>query len=496
MADIKIRSNNFLKIRLDTNHGIKQELSEDFSFLVPGYKYMQIYKSGKWDGKVRMFNMRSGEIYRGLMPRFYEWCDEKGYTYEIVDSNAMKPALEFDEDFLNRWSEYGKLEPKPHQIKAVKDALELNQALVLSPTGSGKSYICYLMCRYILENTDGKILITVPSTSLVEQLYKDFEDYAVNFDVEKNVHKIYSGKEKTTSSRIIISTWQSIYKLGREWFEDYDAYICDEAHGADSKSLSGIVENLLNCPIRIGLTGTLDGTKLHELEMLARFGPIVKATTTKELMDEGTLAPLNIKCVKLKYPSEEVKLVRYMDYQQEIDFLVTHPKRNLALVNLALKSKNNTLMLFNFIDKHGMILYEMLKERAEKYNKKIYYISGKVDVKNREEIRAILEKEDNAILLASMGTMSVGVNVKNLHNLIFCHPYKAKIKTLQSIGRTIRKACGKDGATLMDISDDLSFFKRGAGSPTYNTTYKHFIERLKIYESEGFDYKIYDFEIS
>lgn len=488
MSKITILSHNHLKVRLACEPEIAREISEHFSFFVPGYKFMPLFKSGRWDGKVKMFQINGGLFFKGLIPRLYRFADE--YNLEIERCDDQTPSIPYDETFLQRWQEYGKLEPQEHQALAIEEALKQNQLLVLSPTGSGKSYICYLICRYLLEHTNKKILITVPSTSLVEQLFNDFKDYAVNFDVDKEVHRIYQGKDKESNARIFISTWQSVYKMPKFWFTKFDSFICDEAHGADSKSISGIVDNLPHAPVRIGLTGTLDGTKLHELEMMARFGPVYRATSTRDLMDQGALAPLKIKCLTFSYPESDRKIVRHMKYDQEIEFLVTNESRNKQLVNLALSTKKNTLMLFNFVEKHGKILYDMLQEKAEKHGKKVFYISGEINVKKREEIRQILETESNAILLASMGTMAVGVNIKNLHNLIFCHPYKAKIKTLQSIGRTIRKAAGKEGATLIDISDDLCYNKRN-GENVQNTTYKHFIERLKIYESEQFDYKLY-----
>lgn len=488
-ADVLIQPKDQLKVRVQCSSGVAYEIAEHFSFFVPGYKFMPLYKAGRWDGKIKMFDVRNREFYRGLLPRLTEWLEENAYTFDFEDKAAMRPQVPYDPSWLNRWSEYGKLEPKPHQVKAINAGLGLNQALIMSPTGSGKSYIMYMMVRYLLETTDQDILITVPTTSLVEQLYKDFDDYSVDWSAEENCQMIYSGKEKNTNHRVKISTWQSIYKLDKKWFSGFGAYLCDEAHGADAKSISGIVDKLSHAPVRIGLTGTLDGTVLHELEMLARFGPVVKATTTAELMKSGDLSSLTIRCLRLQYSPDEIKYVKGLEYQQEIDFLISHEMRNRVLVNAALNEPKNTLMLFNYIDKHGVVLYDLLKKKAEKFGKKIYYISGSVAVDEREQIRAILEKEDNCILLASMGTFSTGINVKNLHTIIFCHPYKARIKTLQSIGRGLRTMAGKDGATLIDIADDLVHTTR-KGAEKLNTTMKHFIERLKVYQSEQFPYKI------
>jgi superfamily II DNA or RNA helicase len=491
MTDIIIHHSDQIRARLECSGGIAYEVAEEFSFFVKGYKFMPTFKSGRWDGRIKMFDVRNRLFYRGLIPRLIEWCHANDYTIKIdADAKAgLRPQVAYDPTWLDNWAKYGKFKPKAYQITAINHSLKVNQTLLMSPTGSGKSYMMYMMVRYLLENTQEDILITVPTTSLVEQLYSDFADYAVDWNVDNYVTKIYSGKEKNTKHRVKISTWQSVYKLPQNWFARFGAYLCDEAHGADSKSISSIVDKMPEASVRVGLTGTLDGTKLHELEMLARFGGIFRATTTRDLMDSGDLATLDIRCLKIQYTDEEIKHVKLLDYQGEIDFLITNDRRNNILVNAALSEPKNVLMLFNFIDKHGTKLYEMLRSKAEKYNKKIYYIHGGIDVEDRENIRQLLEKYDNCILLASFGTFSTGINVKNLHTVIFCHPFQAKIKTLQSIGRTIRTAAGKDGATLIDIADDL-VYKTKKGVEKINTTMKHFIERLKIYQSEKFTYKI------
>lgn len=491
MTDIIIHHSDQIKCRLECSGGIAYEVAEAFSFFVKGYKFMPTFKSGRWDGRIKMFDARTKLFPKGLLPRLVEWCQENGYAIKVDQESkqGLKPQVPYDPSFLENWAKYGKLKPKSYQIASIENALKFNQCLILSPTGSGKSYVIYLLVRYLLEHTQEDILITVPTTSLVEQLYSDFADYAVSWNVEDYVTKIYSGKEKNTKHRVKISTWQSVYKLDKKWFGNVGAYICDEAHGADSKSISAIVDKMPDAPVRVGLTGTLDGSKLHELEMLARFGNLYVAATTKDLMDAGDLAQLDIRCLKITYSDEDIKLVKALDYQGEIDFLVSSERRNNILVNAALNEPKNVLMLFNYIDKHGTKLYQMLRDQAEKYKKKIYYIHGGIEVEDRENIRQLLEKEDNCILLASYGTFSTGLNVKNLHTVIFCHPFQAKIKNLQSIGRTIRVSAGKDKATLIDIADDL-VYKTKKGVEKINTTMKHFIERLKIYQSEKFTYKI------
>jgi len=490
MTDVVISCPNQLYAKFHCDSGIARELWEEFAFFVPGYKYMPAFKKG-WDGKARLFNMKTRCMYRGLLPKAIAWLKENNYSIEIENKDDLRPKLKWDKEWLLRQEEYFKFNLFDHQEMGISGALSLNQALILSPTGSGKSGMIYMICRWLLENMKGKILVTVPSTSLVEQLTTDFEDYAVgNWTAEDNVHRIYSGKEKHTNKRIVISTWQSARLMPAEWFHQFEAYLCDEAHGADSKCITAIIDNMAHAPVRIGLTGTLDGTVMHELEMLGRFGPVVKTTTSKDLMDKGLLADLNIDAVVLEYSDEERKLVHGADYQDEINFLVNHKLRNNFIINTALSQKGNVLMLFNFIEKHGKVLFDKLNTKAQALGRKVYYIDGATAVDSREEIRRILERETDCIVLASFGTTSVGWNVKNIDVVMFCHPYKSKIRVLQSIGRGLRAMAGKLGVKLIDIGDDLVYKARKTSKGVMNSAMKHFIERLSIYEKENFKYKI------
>ena len=491
MTDITIHYNNELKAFLECEPSISYEISEAFAFFVKGYKFMPAYKAGRWDGKIRLYSIKDRQFYIGLMQNLVQWCEENGYT--IAYANKTDFANSFTEINDEQWAELltkGKYEPRWYQENAVKYALTNSKSLILSPTGSGKSYIIYLIIRHLLEYYEGDILIVVPSTGLVEQLFGDFSEYVTDgWDVEENVHRLYGGKEKYLNKRVTISTWQTARLLPKSWFERFQSYICDEAHEADSKCQSAIIDQMAHARFRLGLTGTLDGTAMHELEMQARFGSIYVAAKTKALQDEGALAQLKIECLQLRYTKEEIDLVKHLDYQQEIAFIVGHKKRNYLLAKAAIDCDGNTLMLFNFIEKHGMILYEMLKPMCEKAGKKLYYISGNVDVDEREKIRMILEKEDNCILLASFGTTKRGVNFKNLDNLIFCHPFKATITILQSIGRSLRPNAKKLYARLIDICDDFSYTTK-KGTKKQNTTLRHFLERLKTYVNEKWNYKI------
>lgn len=495
MADIRVQYVSQLHCKLICDNDIARQIWDELSFFVPGYKFMPQYKAGIWDGKIRLLNMRNGLVYKNLLPIVSRWAEGAGYEMELIDKPRFRPTVKWNPEWLDKWAEYGSMEPMNHQRQYIEAAMMMNQALLLSPTSSGKSYIIYMCVRYLMEQTDGNILITVPSTSLVEQLYSDFEDYAVNWNVEDNVQKLYGGQDKVMRKRIVISTWQSIYKNDAAWFKPYTSYFCDEAHGADAKSISGIIDKLPeNCAVRLGLTGTLDGTMIHELEMKGRFGPVIKKITTRELMDLGLVTSLRIKCYRVKYTEEECKAIKAAkSYDSEIEYILGHATRNKLIVDTALNAEGNTLILFNYIERHGDVMLKMLEERAASVGKTIFYITGKMKTAERERIRKLMEDRDDVILLATYGVLSTGVSIKNLVNIVFAHPYKAKIKNLQSIGRGLRLRAGKNWANLFDIGDDFTHKARTREHP--NHLIKHFIERLKVYRDEEFDYEVIDVNV-
>ena len=325
------------------------------------------------------------------------------------------------------------------------------------------------------------MLIIVPTTSLVEQLYKDFYEYG--FDVENEVHRIYSGKDKITDKRIIISTWQSIYRLKFDWFEQFGAVFGDEVHLFKAKSLTGVMNKCKNAEYRFGTTGTLDGTETNKLVLEGLFGLTHKVIATKDLQVRGTLAGLDINVILLRYHNDICHLLKGKTYAEEVDYIVRHEKRNNFIKNLTLDLKGTTLVLFQYVEKHGKELFDIIRKGADK-DRKVFYVSGEVDAKDREQIRGIVESQKNAIIVASLGTFSTGINIKNLHNIVFASPSKSQIKVLQSIGRGLRQSDDGSNTTLYDIADDLHV------KGHKNFTLRHSGERIKIYAKEQFPYKI------
>ena len=274
---------------------------------------------------------------------------------------------------------------------------------------------------------------------------------------------------------------QSLYKMPKKWFDQFSCLLGDEVHIFKSKSLTGIMNKMVNCKYRHGFTGTLDGTQTHRLVLEGLFGSVNKVTTSKELMDAGTLAKLKVECIVLKYPEADCKFMKDQGYQDEVDLIVRDERRNKFIVDLTKHLNGNTLVLFQFVEKHGDVLHAMINKSLD--NRKVFYVYGGTDTQTREDIRAITEKEKDAVIVASYGTFSTGINIRNLHNIVFSSPSKSRIRVLQSIGRGLRQGDNKT-ERLLDIADDFTYKSR------QNFTLRHFMERINIYNEEEFDYEI------
>jgi|TARA_R100000030_G_scaffold84772_1_gene67939 superfamily II DNA or RNA helicase len=474
-----ISKKNDVYVKVDTEPNIARELVDFFTFEVPGARFMPTYKSRVWDGKIRLYNQMSGEIYFGLVPYVEEFAKRNDISIEygegVKDEGEHRDAVLGG--FVRRVSPKSKgksLQIRDYQMAAFVHAVRNNRSLSLSPTASGKSLIIYLLSRWYESN---RVLILVPTTSLVEQMYSDFLDYGY---VESKMQKIYQGHSREITKEVTISTWQSLYKMPRKYFEQFGCIIGDEVHLFKAKSLTNIMNKMHQTQYRHGFTGTLDGMQTHQLVLEGLFGSVNRVTSTKELMDKNTLAKLNIKCIVLQYPDADKKFMKDQNYQDEVDLLVRDERRNKFIVNLTTHLKGNTLVLFQFVEKHGAVLYDMMKD----LDRKVFYVWGGTDTQTRENIREITEKEKNAIIVASYGTFSTGINIRNLHNVVFSSPSKSRIRVLQSIGRGLRQGTDKSTATLYDIADDLTWKTK------QNFTLRHFMERINIYNEEEFDYEI------
>ena len=484
MTQIIVHDYDNFNVRVECETDIAFELAAHFSFYVKDAHFSPLYKSGQWDGRIKLFNSYTKLIMAGLADRIEMFAESRGYSYsrELAGDTIPQYSDEAIDTFIKSLDL--PFEPYEHQVMGLRIAINEWRRLLLSPTASGKSLILYMITRWFTQDEDCRVLIIVPNKLLVEQMYGDFQDYG--WDVETNMHRIKGGKSKTADKRCFVSTWQSIYKQPKSYFEQFDVVIGDEAHLFTAKSLTSVMSKL-SCPVRIGCTGTVEDSKINTLTLEGLFGKIEKLISTKELMDKEQVAKLKIKGLVLKYTDEERRIVCRTDYKKEIDYIIQHDRRMNFLGNLVKSLKGNTLVLFRYVTKHGKPIFEHINSIVDE--ERVHLIHGGVDDELRNEIRGIVETSTNAIVLASLGTFSTGANVKNLNNVIFATPNKSKISVIQSVGRSLRRSATKDSAVLYDICDDLSWKSKK------NFALTHFLRRMELYNEEEFDYDLHNINL-
>jgi len=465
--DITALDNVWIQIACDDS--IARELSDYFSFEVPGAQFMKRRAAYKhWDSRIRLFKLRTRTIYRGLLPRVLEFAHARNYsiTNRVPAAKPLYTDLDDAVSNLNL-----PVDLRDYQQTSLRILLDNHRRIILSPTGSGKSLVIYLISQLL---RDTKVLIVVPTIGLVAQMVKDF----VSYGLEERIHTIHAGCEKQDTARLFVSTWQSIYKMPPDYFNQFETVICDEVHLAKAKSLTSLLEKC-NAPYRFGFTGTLDELQCHRLMLEGLFGSVTQVTTTAKLVEKQQLSPLHVKMLVLEYPDGERKIHRHDQYQDEVDFIVQHAARLEFVAQLAKHLKGNTLVLFNYVEKHGIPLHERIQRVCK--GKDVHYIAGSIDGDERETIRQwVTGENDNQVIVASFGTFSTGINIPNIRHLVFASPSKSKIRVLQSIGRAARLHELKDHATIWDIVDDLRIGKH------VNHTFKHAQLRAQYYSTEKF----------
>jgi superfamily II DNA or RNA helicase len=464
------------------DQSIIRELYENFRFRVEGYRFTPKFKAGIWDGYINLISQR-GICPVGLVPDVMKYAISVGYPVKVSEEfREFKAKLVFDAVALQL-----PFELRDYQLAAIDRALEKKRQIMLLATSAGKSVVMYALARTI----PGKTLIIVPNISLISQIESDFNNYSVNngFSVKENCHFIFAGKEKSANTQITVSTWQSIVNIkDNDFFEQFDSVICDEVHLASSKSIVSIMDRCTNAFYRIGVSGTLDGTKTNEMSLTANFGPVHRVVTAKQLMDAGHVTKAVVKPIVLVYPEAKCKPIRGLPYDDELSVVVQSTRRNKFLSGFADSLQGNSLFLFRFVDKHAEVVKKLIEESDTKKQVHIITADTKKDV--REQLRNIVETTDDNIIISTYALFSTGVSINNLHHVVFASPTASSVKVLQSIGRSLRKHESKAIATIWDIVDDF----RG-DFKTKNYLLKHFEERLESYLSEQFEIKVKEIKL-
>jgi superfamily II DNA or RNA helicase len=469
--------------------GTHLEIKEHISCYAANYKFHPKFKMRIWNGKISFYDIRSHLYPIGLLPQIYECAKKFNYqvklNFDMSKLSNIIPDVNIDEFAEKIFKANFVL--RDYQFNAIKASLESKRGVCLSCTSSGKSAMIYTIFRYLIERLDKKkTMLIVPNTSLVEQMFSDFIDYGW-LDINKYVTKLYAGRKPDFSKPILITTWQSIYKQSESFFKDFDAVLIDECHNAKSISISSVMKKCKNADYRLGFTGTMPTEKSDEMNIKSSLGPLIFELKSKELIDRGVISMIYIANILLKYPNEVVAVQKGRSYPEEVRFIETYTNRNKAFdfVFNHIKDKQNTLILCNHLDHLSQINTYLTMNLDKKYI--IYIISGEIKTQEREDIRRLMEKGENLILLASYGTMSAGVNIKRIHNIIFASSSKSKIRVLQSIGRGLRKHESKDCVVLWDLVDCLDYKTRNS-TEKFNYSMQHWHERLEYYKDQGFIY--------
>jgi superfamily II DNA or RNA helicase len=502
MTDIvNVEYLNAVHMIVRADPGTAHEISDYFSFKPEGIEFHPKVRARMWDGYFRLFQPMKKLLYVGLLPHLKTFCKDRDYVLNIADE--LKDDHTIPDDYAYELAKQiglnEKFKPRDYQNNYVVQALRDKRSLNVSPTSSGKSLIIYLIQQHYQTTYGHRTLIIVPTIALVAQMAGDFAEYGCD---PKEIYMIKGGVDKNPnepSHTVYISTWQSLMKQPKSWFDQFGVVCGDEAHLLASKQTTAIMEKLVDCEYKHAFTGTLKSSemKTHRLVLEGLFGSVRKFVSTKDLMDSGTVADFKIKCIVLSHPTDVRKAFKKefnkvkensKKYPAEREFLINCEKRNMFIRNLvwSLKDQNN-LILFDLVNKHGKPLEELLKRD----DRVLHFIHGGVSGDERERVRHLVENdpEKKHNILASYGVFSTGVNLRRLDNIVFASSSKSEIKILQSAGRVLRKGNGSDVATLYDIADDLS-----VGSYK-NYTLQHFRKRIEIYSEEQFDFKIHTIEI-
>lgn len=491
---VKIVSKDFSFANVFGDREDLLKIFNHFGYFVANYKFQPLYKQGRWDGKIKLFNFVEKTIPLGLVPQLKQFLETERIDYEehLFEDDNFVLDMETLEKFIIKLKI--PFEVRDYQKDLILVAINNRQSVSVAATGSGKSLAIYIICMLMIWQKKRTFLI-VPSLSLVHQMYSDFISYGMpEENAEKMIHCIYGGQEKSFTKPIIISTWQSIYKPSviKEYTSkvnatdlQYDCIIADEAHlikAGEEKKVSDIIESFTHSPWKIGVTGSMPRDELARQQIIAALGEPVDIIRATELVERGYATDLNVTALFLKYNEIDSKYLRSSEVRKkwtlEEKFVNEHTKKHLVikkLIQSKINKNENTIVFFKNID-YGKILLKIASEMTEH----VYYIDGTVDGKIREQIRKDIEEGVGVVIVASFKTFSTGINIKKIHNGIFAqNPGKSDTTLIQSLGRFLRQHESKDIANVYDIIDD-------ARSKNYtNFCYRHFEQRLEVYRSQG-----------
>lgn len=474
-VEITKLNNSFLSVA-SPDAWLHEELYDLFKVHIPGSTHTRHTHE-------RFYNKYNGKLPLGLLPKLLKHC--KSYK-PVLDPAFKKSLREHSKEEIREWmdSKEFPFTPYDYQYDIVVDAIRLRRLVALADTGAGKSAILYFLVRFYVEEAialgrDGKVLVMIPNITLRSQILQDFRDYGWD-EADGYCHLISDGR-KWSDKRVIISTWQSIQNMDDEYFEQFTNIIVDEVHGVSAKKQTNILKRAINASDRIGLTGTLAGTDYHKMQVEQFVGASKRYVVTKQLQEMGQASATQVFMTALNYTDREIKMINALDYIGKVDFIHLHEERMKYLCNFAEKlssNRENVLLIFEKVEK-GVERYRDYLESVG-LGDRVRVVTGEVKGSDRDEIKAELEANAGHIFLATWGTLSTGVNIKNLHSLMLVSSSKGRIRVLQTVGRLLRIHASKKIAKIFDFTDVTS----GCGFRVSNFV-DHAKERFRFYKEKG-----------
>jgi len=505
---VKLSENkNFLQVIECTDIEFKQ-LQMSFRKRVKNWRFNPQVKRKLWDGYITYIDS-AGRIPVGLWHELTEVCKEHGFAVNFENFDLFKSPYTKEEylSWINATSFFdksgNKIEPRDYQINSVWLILKYKLSISEIATSAGKTLIMYMVLAFLRhKGLLNKMLIIVPNISLIIQTYEDFQDYSNN-DASLNIQMIsgQTDKELKSDTHVVIGTFQSLVKQGNQFFESFDVVCVDEAHFTQAKSVKETLAKCRNVVYRFGLSGTLEKDDFAErLTLQAFLGPLINKVSAEFLFQNKYATPVQVKVIKLNYLDEDTrdKLQQIRKRRNSIDgakildierkLVIESDIRLKYICDLVNKTTKNTLVLFHNVKAdYGKKIQERIIEISK--DKDVFYVDGETDIEKREYYKQSLEHGENKVLIASFGTFSTGISVKNIHNIVFAESFKSDKIIRQSIGRGMRLHSTKEKTNIIDIVDDFSY------NGDKNFLIRHMEKRLEIYETQGFPYKIYDVTI-
>jgi superfamily II DNA or RNA helicase len=419
---------------------------------------------------------QSGKFEIGMLKNIIQFLDLNQIKYSIDDEllKSINPVIG-----NIQIKTFKNLIYREHQQKSIELALKNGRGLVIIPTAGGKTLIMAGIIESIrksLNQPDALAMVLVPSIQLVEQTSKDFEEYGIekvtkwsgNNKLDDSATTIIAGNQFLLSDKTDLSILSNVKIL-----------LVDEAHVVRKNNEINKIFNLINTDYIFGFTGTLPSTPLDEWNIIGKIGPILYEEKTKDLEIKKYVSNFKIIVLNINHKNPPRFTPNPLNpteaYSNEIDYLMNNQRRNEIIAKIAHKIKNNTIIMVDRID-HGINLENELKKMCGD-EKLIYFIRGSTEMEEREQIRKLMEQKSNVVAVAVSKIFSTGINIPNLHNIIFASAGKAKIKIMQSIGRALRLHPTKQMASIIDIADNTK----------YGIT--HLKERTELYKKENYNYE-------